>query len=83
MKIQDILLSDLTLDSQSGVARALATVIMVPVGGGKIDMISFRVQQLVEKDVNIQFLKARLIDDAVRWMGLMNFVEIKPGLAAA
>ena len=83
MKIQNILLSDLTLDNKSGLARALATVMLVHGDGRKIDLISFHVQQHFQKDVNIQWFKRRLIDDAERWVGLMNFVEIKPVLAAA
>ena len=85
MKIQNILLSELTVDRKSGLVWAMATVILMPAdlllaGGQETDLISFRVQQHFKEDANVQHLEQRLIDDARRLMGVMNFVEIQPVL---
>ena len=83
MQIKHVLISDLCLDDDTGLARALATVKLADTSDEKIDLVTLKVQQHFFGNSNIPRLTARFKEDAERWMGLMNFVELEPIKAAA
>ena len=81
MKVQNILISEIVLDRELGMAEGLATVHLA--GPSTTQLVSVPLKHRFELGGDLDTLKQLFTEDAIRWMGLMNLVPFDPVQVAA